>query len=83
MIVLGVMDLDLVLRVERPADLTDKSFSDDKRDMEMRDRSNCMSIMIMKRVILEVFRGTIFEKITTVKGFLEEIEKRFSKNKKS
>ena len=34
MIVLGVMDLDLALRVERSADLTDKSSFDDKKDME-------------------------------------------------
>ena len=59
MIILGVMDLDLMLRVERPADLMDKSSSDDKRDKEMWDRSNHMSLMIMKSAILEAFRGTM------------------------
>lgn len=34
MIVLGVMDLDLALRIDQPAALTDKSTSDDKREME-------------------------------------------------
>ena len=34
LIVLGVMDLDLSLRVDSPPPLTDKSTSDEKRDME-------------------------------------------------
>ena len=39
-----------------------------------------MSLMIMKRVNLEAFRGTMSEQITMAKGFLEDIEKRFAKN---
>ena len=42
-----------------------------------------MSLMIIKRAILESFRGTMSEHITTTKGFLEDIEKRFSKNEKA
>ena len=42
-----------------------------------------MSLMIMKRAIPETFRGTMSNKVTTAKEFLEKIEKRFAKNKKA
>ena len=83
MIVLGCMDLDLALRIERPADLTDRSSTEEKRDMERWDRSNRMSLMIIKRGIPEAFRGAVSEKVTTANEFLEEIEKRFAKNDKA
>lgn len=51
MIVLGVMDMDLALRVPCLAPLTDTSSADAKRDMERWERSNRMSIMIMKKAI--------------------------------
>ncbi|XP_074301650.1 uncharacterized protein LOC141633059, partial [Silene latifolia] len=72
MIVLGCMDLDLALRDERPA----------FRDMEKWERSNRMSLMIMKRAIPESFRGTMSEE-DNAKKFLVELEKRFVKNEKS
>ena len=85
MIILGVIDHpNLLLRVERSADLTEKSSFDDKRDTERWDRSNRMSdLMIMKRAIPEAFRGTMSKKLTITKGFLKEIEKRFAKNGKA
>jgi transposase InsO family protein len=83
MIVLGVMDLDLALRVDQPTALTDKSTSDDKREMEKWERSNRISLMVMKRAIPEAFRGTMSDKVTTAKGFLEDLEKRFAKNEKA
>ena len=73
LIVLGVMDLDLALRVDQPDPLTDESTSDQKREMEKWERSNRMSLMIMKHVIPEAFRGTMSEQITTAKGFLQDI----------
>ncbi|XP_074304695.1 uncharacterized protein LOC141639478 [Silene latifolia] len=82
MIVLGCMDLDLALRDERPAALTATSTSDAKRDMEKWERSNRMSLMIMKRAIPESFRGTMSEE-DNAKKFLVELEKRFVKNEKS
>ena len=42
-----------------------------------------MSLMIIKRGILEAFRGAVSEKITKAKEFLAEIEKRFVKNDKA
>ncbi|KAM7460289.1 hypothetical protein LguiB_036337 [Lonicera macranthoides] len=82
-IVLGVMDLDLALRIDSPPPLTDKSTSEERKDLEKWDRSNRMCVMIMKKAIPEAFRGTISEKITTAKEFLADIEKRFVKNEKA
>ena len=62
LVVLGVMDLDLALRTDSPPPLTDKSTSDQKREMEKWERSNRMCIMITKEAIPEAFRGTISEK---------------------
>ena len=41
-----------------------------------------MSIMIMKKVIPEVLRSSMFEKVTTTKEFFAKIEHRFVKNGK-
>ena len=51
MIVPGVIELDIALRVARPSDLTDQSFSIEKWEIERWDLSNHMSLMIMKRAI--------------------------------
>ena len=83
MIVLGVMDLNLALRVFWSADLTEQSSSTEKREMERWDCSNRMSLMIMKRTIPEAFKGTMSEKVTIAKEFLKEIEKQFAKNEKA
>ena len=82
-IVLGVMDLDLALRVSSLARLTVESSFDEKRDIERWEKSNHMCLMIIKKAIPEAFRGTISETIKTAKEFLEEIKNRFAKNEKS
>ena len=48
-IVLGVMYLDLALRVSSPTPLTVESSSDEKRDIERWEKSNRMCLMIIKR----------------------------------
>ena len=53
LIVLGVMDLDLAVRVNQLDPLTDDSTFDQNREMEKWERSNCMSLMIMKGAIPE------------------------------
>ena len=83
LIVLGVMDLDLAIRTEAPPALTDKSTSDDKREMEKWERSNRMCMMIMKKAIPEAFRGTMSDSIKTAMALLADIEQRFVKNEKS
>ena len=75
-IILGCMDLDLALRTEEPPTPTAESTPEERRDHEKWDRSNRMSIMIIRRSIPEVFRGTVSEDVTTAKEFLAEIEKR-------
>ena len=82
-IVLGVMDLDLALRVSSPAPLTVESSSDEKRGIERWEKSNHICLMIIKKVIPKAFRGIISETIKTAKEFLEEIKNRFAKNEKS
>ena len=82
-IVLGVMDLDLALRVSSPTPLTVESSSDEKRDIERLEKSNRMCLIIIKKAIPEASRGTISETIKTAKEFLKEIKNRFSKNEKS
>ncbi|XP_078154373.1 uncharacterized protein LOC144549493 [Carex rostrata] len=82
MITLGVMDLDLALRIDRPK-ITDTSTEQEIRVEEKWDRSNRVSLMIMKRSIPEAFRGSISDTITNAKEFLAEVETRFVKNEKS
>ena len=77
------MDLDLALRVSSPAPITVESSSDEKRDIERWEKSNRMCLMIIKKAILEAFRGTISKTIKITKEFLEEIKNRFSNNEKS
>lgn len=42
-----------------------------------------MCMMIMKRVISKAFKGSMSEKVSTIKEFLAEIEQTFVKNKKA
>ncbi|KAJ9173927.1 hypothetical protein P3X46_017011 [Hevea brasiliensis] len=83
MITLRVMDLDLALRVPKPANLTDKSTSDEKREMEKWKKSNRMSLMVIKHAVPEAFRGTMSDQVDTTKAFLKDLEKRFAKNEKA
>ncbi|KAF2308039.1 hypothetical protein GH714_034672 [Hevea brasiliensis] len=83
MITLGVMGLNLALRVPKLANLTDKSTSDEKREMEKWEKSNHISLMVIKCAIPEAFRGTMSDQVDTAKAFLEDLEKRFAKNEKA
>ena len=61
LIVLGCMDLDYALRADSPPALTAESTSDEKKDFEKLERSNRMSLMIIRRAIPETFRDTTSE----------------------
>ncbi|RVX03812.1 Retrovirus-related Pol polyprotein from transposon TNT 1-94 [Vitis vinifera] len=80
-IVLGCMDLDFALREDRPLDLTSTSTAEQRSTMEKWERSNRMSLMIMKHSILEAIRGAIPEE-TQAKAFLDQIANRFAANEK-
>ncbi|XP_020585691.1 uncharacterized protein LOC110028261 [Phalaenopsis equestris] len=69
--------------MEKPAPLTDASSSEDRRIYEKWDRSNRLSLMIIKRGIPEAFRGAVSSEITDAASFLAEIEKRFAKSDKA
>ena len=77
------MHLNLALRVDSPARVSDLSTSNQKREFERWERSNRMCMMIIKRAIPEAFRGAMSDDITTAKAFLTDIEKRFVKNEKA
>ncbi|XP_075086152.1 uncharacterized protein LOC142168882 [Nicotiana tabacum] len=82
-IVLGVMDLDLALKVDSPPPLTYKSTSNENRKMERWERLNRMCMMIMKKAIPKIFRGTMSNKVKTAKRFMAEIENVFVKSEKA
>ncbi|CAJ2664638.1 unnamed protein product [Trifolium pratense] len=77
-IVLGCMDLDLSLREERPV-ATAENVNATK--IEKWDRSNRMCLMMIKKSIPEMMRGSIAES-ENAKKFLEAVEKFFAKNDK-
>ncbi|RVW13644.1 Retrovirus-related Pol polyprotein from transposon TNT 1-94 [Vitis vinifera] len=80
-IVLGCMDLDYELREDRPLDLTDASIAKQRSIIEKWERSNLMSLMIMKHSIPEAIKGAI-PKETRAKAFLDQTANRFAANKK-
>lgn len=81
MIGLGCIDLDLALRIERPAALDTQSFSKDKMDLKKWNSSNRISLMVMKRAISGTFRDTISEE-ANAKGFLKELRSISPKKKR-
>ncbi|RVW55351.1 hypothetical protein CK203_001744 [Vitis vinifera] len=62
-------------------DLTSASTAEQKAAMEKWERSNCISLMIMKHSIPEAIRGAILEE-TRAKTFLDQIANRFATNEK-
>ena len=68
-IVLKIVDLNLTLRVDKLAELIAESTYDDKREMKKLKLSNYISLMIMKRVITEVFRGIMSDKVIRQRDF--------------
>ncbi|KAF2289491.1 hypothetical protein GH714_036628 [Hevea brasiliensis] len=51
--------------------------------MEKWEKSNRINLTVIKRAIPEAFRGTMFDQVDTAKAFLEDLEKRFTKNEKA
>ena len=80
-IVLGCIDLDYALREDRPADLTGANTAKQRAAMKKWERSNRMSLMIMKHSIPKAIRGVIPEE-SQAKTFLDQIANRFAANEK-
>ncbi|XP_021815541.1 uncharacterized protein LOC110758061 [Prunus avium] len=81
-IVLGFMDLDLALREDEPAALTNESSDAHRRQHEKQHKANRMSLLIMKRAMTETVRGGIPSN-DKEKAFLEVIGEKFKESKKA
>nr|GEV40959.1 UBN2_2 domain-containing protein [Tanacetum cinerariifolium] len=79
---LGVMDLDHALRINPPATLTTESTADQKRAYKQWERSNCMSLMIIKNSISVAIRGAIHDS-ENAKEHLSFVEEQFKGTSKS
>ena len=74
-IVLGCIELDLELRIECPTSTLENL---NEANIEKWERSNCLSLMLMKRSIPEAFWGSINESVNATK-FLLDIEQVFAR----
>ncbi|GAV77093.1 UBN2_2 domain-containing protein [Cephalotus follicularis] len=75
-IVLGVMDLDHALRIDTLAAITTQSTIEQRAAYEKWERSNRMSLMIMKSSISVAIRGAIPDSNDT-KTYLASVEEQF------
>ncbi|KAK3015385.1 hypothetical protein RJ639_005886 [Escallonia herrerae] len=76
------MDLDYALGVDAPAALTAESFTEQKAAYEKRERSNHISLMIMKGSITTAIRRAI-PNSDNAKLFLAHIEEQFQGSSKA
>ncbi|RVW93907.1 Retrovirus-related Pol polyprotein from transposon TNT 1-94 [Vitis vinifera] len=67
----------------KPDELNEESTQEDGVYWGKWERSNRLSLMIMKRGIPEAFRGAVTDEVTNASDFLTEIQKRFAKNDKA
>ncbi|KAK2996943.1 hypothetical protein RJ639_026301 [Escallonia herrerae] len=81
-IILEVMDLDYALRVDAPAALTAESSTEQKAAYEKWERSNRISLMIMKGSITTAIRGAIPDS-DNAKLYLAHIEEQFQGSSKA
>lgn len=78
----GVLDLDLALRCEKPAALTDKSSAEEKSLHEAWERSNRLGLMFMRMTIANNIKTTL-PNAEDAKVYLTSIETRFKQADKS
>ncbi|KAK4400627.1 hypothetical protein Sango_1168800 [Sesamum angolense] len=76
------MDLDLAFRVDEPPIPTDSSTPTEKASYELWERSNRLSLMLIKKHISKGIRGSIPE-CTKVKDFLKAIEDQYVRSDKA
>lgn len=82
MLTLGVLDFDLALREDAPPALTDKSTTEDKIANEKWQRSNRMSLMLIKNSINPIIRGAIKDS-TIAKTYPASVEEQFKGTSKA
>ncbi|XP_068331661.1 uncharacterized protein [Pyrus communis] len=76
------MDLDLALRKDEPASLTDTSTVEQRLRHEKWQKPNRMSLMVMKRTMSETVRGGIAA-CDKAKDFLDSIGANFKESEKA
>ncbi|GAV81029.1 hypothetical protein CFOL_v3_24488 [Cephalotus follicularis] len=81
-IVLGVMDLDHALQIDTPTAITAQSTTEQKAAYEKWERSNRMSLMIMKSSIYVAIRGAIPDS-NDAKTYLASLEEQFKGSSKA
>ena len=74
--VFGCMDLDYALREPTPTKLTSESTNEQKSLYEKWERSNRMSVMIMKGSITPAIRGAIPDLDNTM-SYIKSVEEQF------
>ncbi|KAK9074591.1 hypothetical protein SSX86_007189 [Deinandra increscens subsp. villosa] len=79
---LGMMDLDYALRHDPPAALTAESTTDQKQVYEKWERSNRMSLMVLKNSISVAIRGAIPD-TESAKTYLDSVEEQFKGTSKA
>jgi hypothetical protein len=85
---LGVLEIDHALRVDKHVALTNESSADDKANFAKWERSNRMSLMIMKSTITSAIRGGIPENDAEsnpfiAKEYLVSVEEQFKSTSKA
>ncbi|KAG6495758.1 hypothetical protein ZIOFF_043585 [Zingiber officinale] len=81
-LVLGVMDIDYALRVDKPTPLSNTSTQEEKSAYEKWERSNRLSLMIMKGSISSDIRGDVPDS-ENAKDFLNSVEEQFQSSSKA
>ncbi|KAG6494607.1 hypothetical protein ZIOFF_042367 [Zingiber officinale] len=76
------MDLDYALRVDKPTPLSNTSTQDEKFAYEKWERSNRLSLMIMKGSISSDIRGGLPDS-ENAKDFLDSVEEQFQSSSKA
>ncbi|CAM8925663.1 unnamed protein product [Rhodiola kirilowii] len=77
------MDLDLALPQPKPVHLTNSRSAFDRNHLRTWERSNRLSLMIIRHSILETFRGILPDETTSATDYLAKFEKRFVENDKA
>jgi len=86
-ICLGVLDIDQALRMDKPT-IEATSTDDEKKNSEKWERSNRMSLMIIKSTITSAIRGGIPEKddannVFTARQYMTSVEEQFKSTSKA
>ncbi|XP_078447017.1 uncharacterized protein LOC144715886 [Wolffia australiana] len=77
---LDAMDLGYALRNDQPKGIKDSSVVEEKNVYDTWERSNHMSLMVIKCTIPEFLRDTVSEEATKAKVLPQDLEKRYYKS---